>query len=49
MLKDLNLSCMQKPLNVDMESRTDQFVLEAVDIGKVGVDKGRNKQSQPLY
>ena len=28
MLKDLNLSCMQKPLNVDMERRKNDLHLD---------------------
>lgn len=44
----LQLRSAENTKNKFERSRTDQFVLEAVDIGKVGNDKGRNKQAQPL-
>ena len=45
----LQLRSAENTKNKFERSRTDQFVLEAVDIGKVGVEKGRNKHAQPLY
>ena len=45
----LQLRSAEYTKNKFERSRTDQFVLEAVDIGKVGVDKERNKHVQPLY
>lgn len=44
----LQLRSAENTKNKFERSRTDQFVLEAVDIGKVGNDKGRNKHAQPL-
>ena len=44
----LQLRSAENTKNKFERSRTDQFVLEAVDIGKVGNDKGRNKQAQTL-